>query len=88
MCASVERKNLIASLFTSPLKTPLGWGRRRNAHIERCFLKSVCSYLGVVVLNLPPLNRFRSRNSTHSSLMLHVNFSILCALLSLSKKTF
>ena len=67
MCASVlERNNLIASPFTSPLKCVL---------ISRW----------LVVLNLPPLNRFRSRNSTRSSLMLHVNFSVLCALLSLSK---
>ena len=40
----------------------------------------------LVVLNLPPLNRLRSRNSMRSSLMLHVNLKVLWALFSLSKK--
>ena len=40
----------------------------------------------LVVLNLPPLNRLRSRKLMHSSLILHVNFKVLWALFSL--KTF
>ena len=48
------------------------------------FLKRVLISSWFVVLNLPPLKRFRSRNSTRSSPMLHVNFRVLCALFSLS----
>ena len=89
MCASVfERKNLIASPFTSPLKTPLGWEEEKCRYWKVFFFKCVLISRWFVVLNLPPLKRFRSRNSTRSSLMLHVNFCVLCALLSLSKKTF
>ena len=80
MCASVlECKNLIASPFTSPLKTL--WGeRKRNTSIGRClfFLKCVLLSRRLVVLNLSPLTRLRSRNSMHSSLMLHVNFCGPC----------
>ena len=54
--------------------------------LKSVFFKCVLIPRWFVVLNLPPLNMLRSRNSTHSSLMLHVNFSVLCALLSLSKK--
>ena len=40
-----------------------------------CFLE-VCAHRLFVVLNLPPLKRVRSRNSTRSSLMLHANFRV------------
>ena len=51
------------------------------------FLKCVLISSLLVALNLPPLKRFRSRNSMRLSLMLHVNLSVLCALLSLSRKS-
>ena len=50
------------------------------------FLKCVLISRWFVVLNLPPLKRFRSRNLTRSSPMLHVNFRVLCTLFSLSRK--
>ena len=78
MCSSVlERKNLIASPFTSPLKTPLGWEEEKCRYWKVFFFKCVLICRWLVVLNLPLLNRFRSSNSTRSSLMLHVNFSVL-----------
>ena len=40
----------------------------------------------LVLLNLGPLKMFKSRNSTCESDMLHVNLSVGCALLSLSRK--
>ena len=49
-------------------------------------LKCVLISSLLVVLNLPPLKMFRSRNSMRSSLMLHVNLRVLCALLSLFRK--
>ena len=39
-----------------------------------------------MLLNLGPLKMFKSRNSTREFDMLHVNLSVGCALLSLSRK--
>ena len=64
MCAVLGRKNLIASPFTSPLKTPLGWEEKWQV-LEGVsfFLKCVLISRWFVVLNLPPLKRFRSRRN-------------------------
>ena len=50
------------------------------------FLKCVERSRWLVLLNLGPLKMFKSRNSTRESDMLHVNLSVGCALLSLSRK--
>ena len=57
MCASVlERKNLIASPFTSSLKMPLGWEEEKCRYWKVFFL-SVCSYPGGRLCILRPRPR-------------------------------
>ena len=62
--------------------------KRRSVGIEKVLvlLKCVLRSSSRVALNLPPLKMFKSRNSMRSSLMLHVNLNVLCALFNLSRK--
>ena len=77
----LERKNLMASPFTSPLKTLLGWEEVK------------CRYWKVLVgLKYVLRSRrlfwwmFRSRICTCVSEILHVNLMLGCIFFSLSKK--
>ena len=78
VCALVlERKNLIASPFTSPLKILLGWEEEKCRYWKvLVVLKCVLISRWFVVLNFPPLKMFKSRNSMRSLLMLHVNLRV------------
>ena len=83
----LERKNLMASPFTSPLKTLLGWEEAKWRYWKVLVgLKYVFRSRRLVWENLSPLWMFRSRNCTCVSEMLHVNLMLGCTLLSLSKK--
>ena len=45
MCASaLESKNLIASPFSSPLKTPLGW-EEEKCRYWKVFVFNVCAHI-------------------------------------------
>ena len=83
----LERKNLMASPFTSPLKTLLGWEEAKWRYWNVLVgLKYVFRSRRLVWENLSPLWMFRSRNCTRVSEMFHVNLMLGCTLLSLSKK--
>ena len=75
----LERKNLIASPLTIPLKTLPGWEEGYwNVLVGLKWSKRL------VWENLCPWWMFRSRNGICVSEMLHVNLMLGCALLSLS----
>ena len=59
----LERKNLMASPFTSPLKTLLGWEEAKWRYWKVLVgLKYVFRSRRLVLENLSPLWMFRSRN--------------------------
>ena len=82
----LERKNLMASPFTSPLKTLLGWEEENWRYWKVLVgLKYVLRSRRLVWENLSPLRIFRSRNCTCMSEMLHVNLMLGCILFSKCK---
>ena len=84
----LERKNLMASPFTSTLKTLLGWEEANWRYWKVLVgLKYVLRSRRLVWENLSPLRIFRSRNCTCVSEMLHVNLMLGHILFSLSKNS-
>ena len=84
MCISIRTLEPDCFSFHQCFEDASGVGGGKCRYWKVLVFLSVCSYLGGWLS--PPLKRFRSRNSTRSSLMLHVNFRVLCTLFSLSRK--